>query len=178
MDWSSNYAKIKKYDIANGEGLRTSIFLSGCDFKCKGCFNEELWNYECGRKMSDEALQEIFDSMNEHIDGISILGGEPLNPKNIETTYKIIKEFYENFPNKTIWLWTGYELEELFSFELELSIDNEILQRNVYLDYIINHINTIVVGRYKEELKDPNLMYKGSSNQRVINLKECILKNN
>ena len=119
----ANIAKIKKYCISNGEGLRTAIFFSGCDFHCKGCFNYKLQNPNYGEEYTETKEQEIFNSINEHISGISILGGEPLSQYNLNTVTKLCVNFKENFPNKTIWLWTGYTLEDIKELSILKYID-------------------------------------------------------
>ena len=119
----SNIAKIKQYCISNGEGLRTAIFFSGCDFHCPGCFNYELQDPNYGKKYSSEIEKEIFNTINEHIAGISILGGEPLSKYNLETVTQLCSNFKEKFPNKTIWLWTGYTIEEIKTLPILNYID-------------------------------------------------------
>ena len=113
----SNIAKIKKYCIANGEGLRTAIFFSGCDHHCKGCFNKELWNYDCGKPFD---MEEILSTIDEHTSGISLLGGDPLCGDNANTSILLCKEFKKRFPDKTIWLWTGYLYEEVKDFDFNI----------------------------------------------------------
>lgn len=163
----SNIAQIRTYDIANGKKIRTSIFFAGCTHHCKNCFNSELWNFNVGmpfnRKFYDD---EIKPTMNEHVDGISLLGGEPMHPKNVLATLELVKWFKEDFPNKTIWLWSGYTLDELLSIK-----DNVILEIN---KEVLNTIDILVDGRFVEEKKDLTLKWKGSGNQRVINMKETL----
>lgn len=152
-----NYAMIKKYCIANGEGIRTALFVSGCNLHCKGCFNTELQDRNYGQLYTKDTYQEIANTMNEHIDGLSILGGEPLSPYNIEEVLELIKQFKKDFPNKTIWLWTGYTYE--------------YLMKNLFyiMDTIIKpNVSVLIDGPFVEELKDLNLQWRGSSNQRII----------
>ena len=153
-----HYNKIRKMDISNGPGVRVSIFFQGCLFHCKGCFNPETWDFNGGKEFNDEVINHILDlSNNEVISGLSILGGEPLNPKNIEGTTKLAKRFKERFPDKTIWLWSGYLFHEY-----------------IYDKEIVKYLDVIVDGRFKIELSSPLLHYKGSSNQRVIDVKKSI----
>ncbi|WP_440971896.1 anaerobic ribonucleoside-triphosphate reductase activating protein [Megamonas funiformis] len=146
----ANIAKIKKYCISNGEGLRTAIFFSGCDFHCKGCFNYKLQNPNYGEEYTETKEQEIFNSINEHISGISILGGEPLSQYNLNTVTKLCVNFKENFPDKTIWLWTGYTLEDI----KELSI--------------LKYIDVLIDGQFKQDEYEYGLPWRGSRNQRIL----------
>ena len=146
----SNIAKIKRYCISNGEGLRTAIFFSGCDFHCPGCFNYELQNPNYGKKYSSEIEKEIFNTINEHIAGISILGGEPLSKYNLETVTQLCSNFKEKFPNKTIWLWTGYTIEEIKTLP------------------ILNYIDVLIDGQFKQDECEYGLLWRGSRNQRIL----------
>ena len=112
-----NYAKIKYFDIANGPGIRTSLFVSGCSNHCKGCFNPETWDFHYGQEFTEETIKEILDSIdNEHIAGLSILGGDPLEYNNLEMVNKLINEFRKRFGfTKDIWMWTGYVLEDFMN---------------------------------------------------------------
>ena len=154
-----NYAMIKKYCIANGEGIRTALFVSGCPIHCKGCFNPELQNPYYGQPFTEETYKEITDSMNEHIAGLSILGGEPLAIYNIDEILNLIIQFKKDFPNKTIWLWTGYTYKYLM--ENLNCIMNTI---------IIPNVDVLIEGPFIEELKDLNIQWRGSSNQQIIKL--------
>lgn len=154
------YNKIRKMDISNGPGVRVSIFFQGCAFHCKGCFNPETWDFDGGKEFNDEVINHILDLCNNDvISGISILGGEPLNPKNIEGSTKLAKTFKEKYPNKTIWLWSGYLFDEY-----------------IYDKEIVNYLDVVVDGQFKIELSNPILHYKGSSNQRVIDVQKSIKK--
>ena len=157
----TRYNKIRKMDISNGPGVRVSIFFQGCDFHCKGCFNTETWDFNGGKEFNDEVINHVIDlCKNDVISGLSILGGEPLNPVNIEGVTLLAKSFKEKYPNKTIWLWSGYLFDEYIH-------DKEI----------VNYVDVIVDGRFKIDLSSLTLQYKGSSNQRVIDVKKS-LKNN
>lgn len=167
----SNIAKIKLYDIVNGKGIRTSIFFSGCTHACKGCFNEELWDFNVGKPFTKELYEtEIKPTINDHIAGISILGGEPLHPRNTEAVSDLIDWFRQDFPNKSIWLWSGYTWEELMNRCKKTEEDD--------LSWILCSIDILVDGRFIEEQKDlKNLKWCGSKNQRVINVQETLLQN-
>ena len=155
------YNKIRKMDISNGPGVRVSIFMQGCTFNCKNCFNPETHDFNGGREFGDDTINKIIDLCKlEHISGLSILGGEPLHPKNIDGTTRLAKVFKEKYPNKSIWVWSG------FLFDVDLK-DKEVL----------NYIDVLVDGRYQEELRNPKLRFCGSENQRVIDVKES-MKNN
>lgn len=176
----SNIVKIKQYDIANGKGIRTSIFFSGCEFKCKGCFNAEAWDFDNGEPVTKELYEtKIKPTINEHIDGISILGGEPLHPKNLRAVLFLIVLFKHDFPNKSVWLWTGYTWEELaksYSCTQEeyKKLSDEDFSRNILIRDILRKINVLVDGQYIEEQRDLTLKWRGSKNQRVINVRESL----
>jgi anaerobic ribonucleoside-triphosphate reductase activating protein len=173
----ANIAKIKQWDIANGKGIRTSIFFSGCEFHCKGCFNSEIWDFNTGEQFTREYYEtKIRPTINEHISGISILGGEPMHPCNIEATYFLTKWFKEDFPDKTIWLWSGYTYEELISETYSLSLPLESYMCDDNIEILIN-TDVLVDGQYIEEQRDLTLKWRGSRNQRVINAQESLKQN-
>ena len=155
------YNKIRKMDISNGPGVRVSIFMQGCTFKCKNCFNPETHDFNGGEEFTNDIIDKVLDLCNkDYIVGLSILGGEPLHPKNIEGTTMLAKKFKEKFKDKTIWVWSGF----LYDRDLK---DKEIL----------NYIDVLVDGQFKEELHNPKLKWCGSSNQRVIDVKKSIKEN-
>ena len=146
------YNKIRKMDISDGPGVRVSIFMQGCTFNCKNCFNPETHDFNGGKEFTDSTINRVLELCdNENVEGLSILGGEPMNPKNIEGTTRLAKAFKEKFPNKNIWAWSG------FKFDRDLK-DKEVL----------------VDGQYVDALHDPTLEWRGSSNQRVINVQESL----
>ena len=149
------YNLIRKMDISNGPGVRVSIFMQGCSFHCKNCFNKETWDFEGGREFTDDTINKVLELCNKpEVKGLSILGGEPMHPTNIEGTTKLAKAFKEKYPEKNIWAWTGFKYED-------------IKDKDVF-----NYIDVLVDGQYKDELHDPTLKWKGSSNQRVIDIKK------
>ena len=155
-----NYNKIRKMDIANGPGVRVSVFFQGCAFHCKNCFNPDTWDFNSGKEFGEEQIEEIIKLCEpDHITGLSILGGEPMHPKNIENSTKLAKRFKEVYPNKTIWSWTGF----LFDRDLK---DKEIL----------NYLDVLVDGQFVDELRNPELKWRGSSNQRVIDVPKSLKK--
>ncbi len=155
------YNKVRKMDISNGPGVRVSIFMQGCTFNCKNCFNPETHDFECGKDFSDETINHVLElCANENIEGLSILGGEPMHPRNIEGTTKLAKAFKERYPEKNIWAWSG------FKFDRDLK-DKEVL----------NYIDVLVDGQYEDELRNPKLKWRGSENQRVIDVQKSLKEN-
>ena len=155
------YNKIRKMDIADGPGVRVSIFMQGCSFNCKNCFNPETHDFAGGKEFTQNTINKVLElSDNDNIEGLSILGGEPMHPKNIDGTKELAKAFKEKYPEKNVWVWSG------FQFDKDLK-DKEALK----------YIDVLVDGQYVDELHNPMLKWKGSSNQRVIDVKKS-LKNN
>ncbi len=155
-----NITNIKYFSTVNGNGVRTAVFVSGCNLHCEGCFNSGAWSFNAGHELSLELINKIMDSIEpEYISGLSILGGEPLDLKNQPGVAYLIEEFRERFGNsKTIWLWTGYEYDNI-------PLDEDTL-------YIISNVDVIVDGPFIADKKDLNLPYRGSSNQRIIDAKK------
>ena len=154
------FIKIKDNDIANGVGITMSLWTQGCPHHCKGCFNMETWDFNKGKEFTELDLKYIFDNINKndiHRD-LSILGGEPLCPQNIEGVINLCKEFKKIYPNKKIYIWTGYTLEEF----------------NDTQKSILKYIDVIVDGKFIEEKRNLSLKLRGSENQRVINVKETL----
>ena len=155
------YNKIRKMDISDGPGVRVSIFMQGCAFNWEKCFNPETHDFKGGKEFNDETIDRVLKLCeNENIEGLSILGGEPMHPQNIEGTTKLAKAFKEKFPNKNIWAWTG------FQFDKNLK-DTEVVK---YLDVLVD-------GQYIDALHNPTLHWKGSSNQRVIDVQKSLKDN-
>ncbi len=155
------YNVVRKMDISNGPGVRVSVFMQGCEFHCKNCFNPETWDFEGGKEFNNETIDDVLNLCGQsYIKGLSILGGEPLHPKNIEATTKLAKAFKDKYPNKNVWVWSGFKFDE----DLK---DKEVL----------NYIDVLVDGRYSDELHDPTLKWKGSSNQRVIDVQKSLKDN-
>ena len=155
------YNKIRKMDISNGPGIRVSIFMQGCSFHCKDCFNSETWDFKAGKEFNDEVINKVLDLASlPHIVGLSILGGEPMHPNNREGTIKLAKAFKKRYPNKDIWVWSGYLFDELKDIEG------------------LSYIDTLVDGRFVLEQANPTLKFRGSSNQRVIDVKKSLKAGN
>ncbi|MBQ8395316.1 MAG: anaerobic ribonucleoside-triphosphate reductase activating protein [Clostridia bacterium] len=166
-----NYATIKWTDIANGEGVRVSLFVSGCTHRCKNCFNEVAWDFAYGEPFTEEVETKILDALkSDFIAGISLLGGEPLEPQNQEALYPFIKKVRETYPQKTIWCYTGFVLDE------KNGVLKESRKNTPYTQKLIALFDVLVDGAYVEELKDIRLKFRGSSNQRVVNVKETLTK--
>lgn len=171
-----NYATIKWTDIANGEGVRISLFVSGCTHRCKNCFNEIAWDFSYGAPF-DEATQEqiLKELSSDYIAGLSLLGGEPLEPQNQEALYPFVQKVRELYPQKTIWCYTGFVLDE------KKGVLREMHKNTEWTKALIALFDVLVDGPYIEELKDIRLKFRGSSNQRVIDVKatlekgECVL---
>ena len=153
------YSKIMNHDIANGPGWRVSLFVSGCRRACKGCFNKEAWDFNHGREFTGETLLELVRLLdNENIAGLSILGGDPFEPENRQAVEDICKLVKFLRPNKTIWVWTGYD------FLVDGLIDLPVMK----------YIDVLVDGRFEEDEKDLTLPYSGSWNQRVIDIQASL----
>ena len=155
------YNLIRKMDISNGPGVRVSIFMQGCAFHCPNCFNKETWDFNGGQEFNQNTIDEVLDLCKEsHIKGLSILGGEPMHPNNIEATTMLAKAFKEKYPDKSIWAWSGFKFDEGLK-------DKEVMK----------YVDVLVDGQYKDELHDFRLKWRGSSNQRVIDVKETLKEN-
>ena len=162
-----HYGEIKKCDIANGEGVRVSLFVSGCTHHCPGCFNQETWNFSYGKEYTEETEEEILEALSpDYISGLSLLGGEPFEPQNQEVLVRLLRKVKERYPRKDVWCYTGW----LFDRELL----GESRARCGYTDEMLSMIDILVDGRFIERLKDITLVFRGSSNQRVIDVKKSL----
>lgn len=151
-----NFAKIKFPDVANGEGVRVSLFVSGCRNHCRGCFNPETWRFDYGEEFTEKTEKYILECLgHEYVNGLSLLGGDPLEPENIQVLIPFLKRVKERYPNKTVWLYTGY------SFEL--------VNKGPYRE-VLNYVDILVDGPFVMDLKNVNLRFRGSSNQRIIDV--------
>ncbi|MBR6736937.1 MAG: anaerobic ribonucleoside-triphosphate reductase activating protein [Clostridia bacterium] len=162
-----NYATIKYNDIANGTGVRTSLFVSGCTHKCKGCFNAEAWDFNYGLPYTKEVEDNIIASLNSpFIDGLSLLGGEPFEPQNQPALLSLLKRFKETYPNKTVWCYTGY----LFDEEL-LKPSRATTEHTLQM---LSLIDVLVDGRFEMDKKNLMLKFRGSTNQRIIDVQKSL----
>ena len=162
-----NYGTIKKTDIANGTGVRVSLFVSGCTHHCKGCFNEETWGFNFGKPFTEETQAEIVEALSHsYISGLSLLGGEPMEQANQRALLPFLKKVKNTYPEKDIWCYTGYTYET--------DILGESRARCECTDELLKYIDVLVDGKYIEELRDISLQFRGSSNQRIIDVKRSI----
>ena len=162
-----NYAKIKNYDIANGPGVRVSLFVSGCTHHCKNCFNPETWDFNYGEVFDTQVEEKILQMLEpDYIAGFSLLGGEPFEPENQKALAPFLKRIRRLYPEKDIWCYTGYDFEaDMLTGKLG---DEEVLKE------MLSSIDYLVDGEFVESLKDPSLRFKGSSNKRIIDVKRSI----
>ena len=151
---------IKPNDIANGNGITVSVWFQGCPFKCKGCHNPQTWNFDSGEEFTQEHIDKILSYMNKDKvnRNLSVLGGESLCPQNVDGTLELCRQFKEKYPNKIIYLWTGYELNEFNNIQME----------------VLKYIDVLIDGRFEIEKKDLSLKFRGSSNQRVIDVNKSL----
>jgi len=162
-----NYADIKQYDIANGPGVRISLFVSGCTHHCKGCFNSEAWDFNYGKAFTSETIDTIIEYMKpDYIKGLTILGGEPFEKSNQEGILPLVKKVKEVYPSKNLWIFTGYDFEK--------DITGETMKEWEVTKELLKYIDVIVDGKFVEELKTNNLRFKGSSNQRTIIVQDTL----
>ena len=155
-----NYQKITKYDIANGEGVRVVLWVSGCNHHCEGCHNPETWDPTSGQPFTKETMNELLEALEpDYIAGLTLSGGDPLFPKNREIVYKILKTVHEKFPQKPIWLYTGYKWEDI--------------KNN---PWITAYTDVVVDGKFIMDQKDITLPWCGSTNQRVVDVERSVLQ--
>ena len=160
------YGELKKCDIANGIGVRVTLFVSGCTNRCPGCFQPQTWDFRYGKPFTDETKEEIFAELDKsYVDGLTLLGGEPFEPENQRTLLPLLREMRQKYPGKTVWCFTGFRL------------DDELLCQGSHprceaTDDMLACIDVLVDGRFREELKDISLQFRGSRNQRIIDLNQ------
>lgn len=160
------YGELKKCDIANGIGVRVTLFVSGCTNRCPGCFQPQTWDFRYGKPFTDETKEEIFAELDKsYVDGLTLLGGEPFEPENQRTLLLLLREVRQKYPGKTVWCFTGFRL------------DDELLCQGSHprceaTDDMLACIDVLVDGRFREELKDISLQFRGSRNQRIIDMNQ------
>lgn len=156
-----NYGTIKNYDIANGEGVRVSLFVSGCRNHCKGCFQPETWDFNYGKPYNKQTEDTIIDMLsNPHISGLTILGGDPMEEENQKDVANLVKRVKRELPHINIWMYTGYDLPSIISGKVK---------HTIHTKGILENVDTIVDGKFELDKKDLSLYYRGSSNQKVWN---------
>lgn len=162
-----NYADIKYCDVANGLGVRVSLFVSGCTHHCKGCFNEVTWDFNYGNPFTENEINQILDYLSpDYITGLSLLGGEPFEYVNQQGILPLLRKVHERFPSKDVWCYTGYDYEK----DILGRMCNEWPETKEMLSYI----DVLVDGEFKEELKNLSIRFRGSSNQRIILVKPSL----
>ena len=166
-----NYGEIKKVDIANGTGVRVSLFVSGCTHRCKGCFNPATWDFDFGNEYTKQVEDDIIEALSpDYIEGLSLLGGEPFEPQNQPTLVGLLKRIKKELPNKNIWVYSGYTFEELCGKKTSRAFTESTLE-------MLSLIDVLVDGEFVLELKDISLKFRGSSNQRIIDVKRSLEAN-
>ena len=165
-----NYADIKTVDIQDGEGVRVALYVSGCHFHCKGCHNAVAWDFKYGKEYNEDTTNYILDLLDkEYISGLSLLGGEPLEPINQEGLLPLVKKVKEKFPEKNIWCYTGYDFEK--------DVMGEMYGKNGVTKELLDHIDVMVDGQFIEAQKTVNGKFKGSDNQRILDVRRSIEEN-
>lgn len=182
-----NYHNITHDDMNNGDGLRVVLWLSGCSHHCYNCQNPQTWNSDSGIPFDESAKQEIFTELSkDYISGITFSGGDPLHENNLDEVLKLIQEIRISFPEKTIWLYTGFEWNEIMNYKIKADLceDNTSFEKHIKEDLsmikrknIISNVNVLVDGEYIDEQKDLTLKWRGSKNQRVIDVKQSFAQN-
>lgn len=156
-----NYVTIYKADMINGRGVRVSLFVSGCSHKCPGCFNSKAWNEDYGKPYTKEVEDAIMEYLKApYVRGLTFLGGEPMDPSHQEHIWSLIRRIRSEQPDKDIWLYSGYTLEQLRSMDTP------------YVKQILANVDVLVDGRFVQALRDPDLPFRGSSNQRIIDMRK------
>lgn len=159
-----NYAEIKYNDIANGIGVRVSLFVSGCTHRCKNCFNAVTWDFDYGMPFTDEVKEKILAACEaDYISGLSLLGGEPFEPENQPELLGLLKSFKDRFPNKTVWCYSGYTYEQITG-------QAESRAKTAVAEEMLGLIDVLVDGKFENDLYSISLRFRGSSNQRLIDL--------
>lgn len=162
-----NYANIKAVDIANGPGVRVSLFVSGCTHYCKGCFNSEAWDFAYGKPFGEKVIEQIITYLNRnYISGLTLLGGEPLHPKNQEALLLLVRQVRERLPEKTIWCYTGYDFET--------DILGQMMEESEITRALIPLLDVLVDGRFMQEKRNLSLKFRGSENQRILNVRQSL----
>lgn len=177
------YAQIRSMDISNGEGVGVSLFVQGCPFHCKNCFNSDTWDFNGGKEWTEKTKNKFMELIDRpYIKRVSFLGGECLADQNLDGVLDLIKEIRISFPEKTIWLYTGFCLNDIMCSFAGLQADCVVLDKKDIEAWekrrkIISNVDVLVDGEYIDEQKDLSLKFKGSKNQRVIDVKQSLAQN-
>ena len=164
------YADIKKADVANGLGVRVSVFVSGCTHHCKNCFNEEAWDFHYGNEFTQNEIDKVIELMDHsYVAGLSLLGGEPLEHVNQQGLLPLVKKVKEKFPDKNIWCYSGYTFEK--------DIKDRMYKNWKETPEFLSYIDVLVDGKFEEDKKDLSLRFRGSSNQRIIDVQKSLKEN-
>ncbi len=162
-----NYADIKQYDVANGLGVRVSIFVSGCTHHCKNCFNEETWDFNYGKPFTRQEIDQILTYLKpDYVSGLSVLGGEPFEPVNQEGLLPLLREVKQTYPKKDIWCYSGYLFDQ--------QILGQMCKESEVTKELLSYIDILVDGRFVEEKKNLKIRFRGSENQRIIDVKKSL----
>ncbi len=162
-----NYADIKKADIANGTGVRVSVFVSGCTHHCKNCFNQEAWDFNYGKEFTQKEIDKVISELNHsYVEGLSLLGGEPLEHKNQQGLLPLLRQVKQKFPDKNIWCYSGYTFED--------DIMGKMYKNWEETPELLSYIDVLVDGKFEEDKKDIALRFRGSSNQRILDAKKSV----
>lgn len=169
------YAAIRNFDVTNGVGNGVSLFVQGCPFHCKGCFNPETWDFNGGKEWTEETEKRFFELIGrDYIHRVSFLGGEPLADENVSQVHNIVKSVRSKYPDKQIWVYTGHTFEEAFLLGPEYECDEATKERHS----IMFDIDVLVDGRFKYDKRDLTLAFRGSSNQRIIDVQSSLKTGN
>lgn len=172
-----NYHNITYPDQNNGDGLRIVLWVAGCEHHCVNCQNQQTWSPQNGIPFDENAMNEILNELKkDYISGITFSGGDPLHPKNVQNVLKIVDEIRVSYPTKNIWLYTGYTWEQIM-YPVITDINSEQLKMLQMRKELVNKCDVLIDGRYVDELRDISLHWRGSSNQRVINVQETLKQN-
>lgn len=172
-----NCMQIDRASISNGTGVRVVLWCAGCTQKCHGCFNPETWGFNAGQPFDKNAKEYLFEKLSKpYIQGVTFSGGHPLEPQNVKDVYNLIVDIKSQFPEKDIWLYTGYELS-IYNFTvLYKGLDKQSMHHN-YMTMILTSCDIVVDGPYIEEQRDLTLAFRGSKNQRLIDVKKTLKQN-
>ncbi len=162
-----NYATIKMVDIANGPGVRVSLFVSGCTHHCEGCFNAEAWDFDYGQPFTQDVIDGILGALDhDYITGLTLLGGEPMEPQNQEAVLNLVKQVKARFPEKTIWCYSGYDFER--------DILGRMMKESAVTRELVPLFDVMVDGRFVQAKRNLKLKFRGSENQRILDVKQSL----